>query len=133
MYAFLLYSRVHKHVYNHALSKYMIHVHTYVHVHNFVMLYLRTYTYMYHIHTTCVYMYMYMTDTYVHVYTFFQILLPCSMRLVMTGPLNEPAMNINGVVEHISLTLSPSVVRLVVYAITTLIPKKVKREEQIRC
>ena len=47
------------------------------------------------------------------------------MQVSMTGPPHLPAMDINSSIGPVSLTLSPAVVRLIIHAITTLIPQKV--------
>ena len=54
-----------------------------------------------------------------------QVLLPCSMMVALTGPKDEPAMDINVVIDPISLTISPAIVRLIIHAAKTLIPEKV--------
>ena len=56
---------------------------------------------------------------------YIQVLLPCSMSLLLTGPVDKPAMNIQATVDPISLTLSPAIVRLIIHAVQTLIPKQV--------
>ena len=51
----------------------------------------------------------------------FQVLLPCSMIIFMTGPLdNLTAMNINGTFQSLSLKLSPPIVRLIIHAVKSL-------------
>ena len=43
----------------------------------------------------------------------------------MVGPLDKPGMDINGMIESVSLNLSPPVVRLIIHAVKALIPQKV--------
>ena len=64
----------------------------------------------------------------IHFYCYYhcsQVLLPCSMMVALTGPKDKPAMDINVVVDPISLTISPAIVRLIIHATKTLIPEKV--------
>ena len=56
---------------------------------------------------------------------FLQVLLPFSMMVTLSGPKDEPAMDINVTVSPISLTISPAIVRLIIHATKTLIPEKV--------
>ena len=56
---------------------------------------------------------------------YLKVLLPCSMMLSLTGPIDKPAMDINIVVDPVSLTISPAIVRLIIHAAKTLTPEKV--------
>jgi hypothetical protein len=47
------------------------------------------------------------------------------MMVALTGPKDKPAMDINVVVDPISLTISPAIIRLIIHAAKTLIPEKV--------
>ena len=47
------------------------------------------------------------------------------MMIALSGPNDEPAMDINVAVDPISLTISPAIVRLIIHATKTLIPEKV--------
>ena len=47
------------------------------------------------------------------------------MMLSLTGPIDKPAMDINIVVDPVSLTISPAIVRLIIHAAKTLTPEKV--------
>ena len=47
------------------------------------------------------------------------------MMVTLTGPKDKPAMDINVAIDPISLTVSPAIVRLIIHAMETLIPKKV--------
>ena len=58
-------------------------------------------------------------------YFLFQVLLPCSLLLSLTGPIDTPAMDIHGMVDPLYFTVSPPVVRLIVLAANSLIPPKV--------
>ncbi|XP_064395949.1 intermembrane lipid transfer protein VPS13A-like isoform X2 [Halichondria panicea] len=52
------------------------------------------------------------------------VLLPCSMFLLLTGPVDKPAMNIQVSVDPVCLTLSPAIIRLIIHAVQTLMPKQ---------
>ena len=58
-------------------------------------------------------------------YLLLQVLLPCSLLLSLTGPIDTPAMDIHGMVDPLYFTLSPPVVRLIILAANSLIPPKV--------
>ena len=47
------------------------------------------------------------------------------MMVALSGPKDKPAMDINVVIDPISLTISPAIVRLIIHATKTLIPEKV--------
>ena len=47
------------------------------------------------------------------------------MMVALSGPKDKPAMDINVVIDPISLTISPAIVRLIIHAAKTLIPEKV--------
>lgn len=53
------------------------------------------------------------------------MLLPSLITLNLDGPTDKPAMNIRVMVDPISLTLSPAIVRLIIHAVETLLPKEV--------
>ena len=48
------------------------------------------------------------------------------MLVSLNGPKDKPAMDINVVIDPISLTISPAIVRLIIHAAKTLTPEKVK-------
>ena len=47
------------------------------------------------------------------------------MLFTMVGPLDKPGMDVTGMIEYVSLTLSPPVMRLIIHAVKTLIPQEV--------
>ena len=48
------------------------------------------------------------------------------MMMTLAGPADLPQMEVTVTVDPISLTLSPAVVRLIIHAVQTLVPKKVR-------
>lgn len=48
------------------------------------------------------------------------------MSLLLTGPVDKPAMNIQATINPICLTLSPAIVRLIIHAVQTLMPQQVR-------
>ena len=47
------------------------------------------------------------------------------MMVALTGPKDKPAMDINVVIDPISLHISPAIIRLIIHATKTLTPEKV--------
>ena len=62
----------------------------------------------------------------------FQVLLPCSLMLTLSGPIDKPGMDINIAIDPISLTISPAIVRLIIHAAKTLTPQKVWAHFNVR-